>query len=212
MSKPGKPGSFSRASSTRGSFDGSRPALSRNQSFSALSNSPTRGSFDGSRNAHSRSPSISALSFSLMNGSFDGSTSVCLSSDQLNVHQLSIDETEMELKLISSARVQRRQHIGPDPQQIQGESIRRSLQINGRAPTIVTDSIVIGSRDDVQNCALLQDLGITHVLNVAIQLPNYHPSSFIYHKVDLKGIFHTYIDRLYHLLNCFSLLYLYYPS
>ena len=52
-------------------------------------------------------------------------------------------------------------------------------------PTLITDNIVLGGRDDSQNSDLLFDFGISHVLNVAQQLPNMFTCHFQYEKLDL---------------------------
>jgi hypothetical protein len=58
-----------------------------------------------------------------------------------------------------------------------------------KGPTLISDTIVIGARDDVADGRLLQKLGVTHVLNCAVQLPNPHDGSkkhrFVYLKLPL---------------------------
>lgn len=59
----------------------------------------------------------------------------------------------------------------------------------GSGPTLVTNNIVIGGRDDAANGELLYKLGVTHILNCARQLPNNHEFSkkhkFAYLKIPL---------------------------
>jgi hypothetical protein len=55
--------------------------------------------------------------------------------------------------------------------------------------TIITNHIVVGNRRDAADSAGMKRLGITHVLNVAQQLPNSYPQSFVYHKIDLIGMY-----------------------
>jgi len=58
-----------------------------------------------------------------------------------------------------------------------------------KGPTLISDTIVIGARDDAADGRLLQKLGVTHVLNCAVQLPNPHDGSkkhrFVYLKLPL---------------------------
>ena len=54
-----------------------------------------------------------------------------------------------------------------------------------RKHTIVTQHIVLGCREDAMDVKRMQAIGVTHVLNTCIQLPNYHPDAFIYHKIPL---------------------------
>jgi protein-tyrosine phosphatase len=49
----------------------------------------------------------------------------------------------------------------------------------------ITDNIYLGSKKDAGDIALLKKHGISHILNVAAQLPNYFPAHFICLKVPL---------------------------
>lgn len=49
----------------------------------------------------------------------------------------------------------------------------------------ITKHILIGNRECAQDSALLQSVGVTHVLNICHQLPNYYPQKFIYMKIDV---------------------------
>lgn len=51
----------------------------------------------------------------------------------------------------------------------------------------ITKHILIGNRECAQDSALLQSVGVTHVLNICHQLPNYYPQKFIYMKIDVAG-------------------------
>lgn len=53
--------------------------------------------------------------------------------------------------------------------------------------SIVTNNIVLGSKRDAANKILMEKLGITHILNMAQQVPNHHPNDFIYHKISILG-------------------------
>ncbi len=59
----------------------------------------------------------------------------------------------------------------------------------GSGPTLVTNHIALGGRDDAANGDLLFKMGITHILNCARQLPNPHEFSkkhkFVYLKIPL---------------------------
>lgn len=49
---------------------------------------------------------------------------------------------------------------------------------------------MIGSKRDAANLDRLKELGVTHVLNVAKQVPNSYPNDFVYLKLDLVGMIH----------------------
>ncbi len=97
-------------------------------------------------------------------------------------------EVDIETKIVLSRKQAIKKHHGKSI-----ESIKRNMYSNfttstsaERGPTIVTNNIVIGGRDDVTNIELLKSLGITHILNVAHQLPQYHPENeFMYMKVPM---------------------------
>lgn len=97
-------------------------------------------------------------------------------------------EVDIETKIIQSRKMAMKKHYGKSI-----ESIKRNMYSNfntstsaERGPTIITNNIVIGGRDDVTNIELMKSLGITHILNVAHQLPQYHPETeFMYMKVPM---------------------------
>ena len=61
-----------------------------------------------------------------------------------------------------------------------------SLPVVFPPQTLVSHHIVLGARDDAANAELLHKMGVTHVLNVASQLPNYHEKSTTLKCVYLK--------------------------
>lgn len=83
---------------------------------------------------------------------------------------------------ISAAR---KKEPGIKPDDIGNRKTLLRLRLTGRGATIVTDNIVLGSRDDSQNMDELEKLGISHILNVAAQLPNTFDGYFEYKKLDL---------------------------
>lgn len=90
----------------------------------------------------------------------------------------------LEAALIMAAKPARERNPGP----VFGSgNIMASLAISGPGPTLVTDYIVLGSKEDAADATLLQSLGVTHVLNVATDLPNYHESTnkFVYEKLHI---------------------------
>ena len=54
-----------------------------------------------------------------------------------------------------------------------------------RGVTFITNNIILGGRDDASDLSLMNELGVTHILNVAQQLPNYHEPNFCYLKIPL---------------------------
>lgn len=52
-------------------------------------------------------------------------------------------------------------------------------------PSLVMPCVYIGDREDSRDRRRLMQLGVTHILNVASQLPNVHPADFIYRKLNM---------------------------
>jgi hypothetical protein len=61
-------------------------------------------------------------------------------------------------------------------------ALRRVKDLLGVAssPQFITDTLVLGSREDAQSSADLIACGVSHIINATQQLPNYHPDHFIY--------------------------------
>jgi protein-tyrosine phosphatase len=69
----------------------------------------------------------------------------------------------------------------------------------------VLGGLYLGGREDARDLKLLKQHGVTHVLNCAVELPNYHPGEFAYLRLDMKdpdprfyrllGTARTFIDE-----------------
>jgi len=46
-------------------------------------------------------------------------------------------------------------------------------------------NIYLGGQAEARDYSLLRHLGVTHVLNAAVQLPNYHEKHFVYHNIPI---------------------------
>jgi len=55
--------------------------------------------------------------------------------------------------------------------------------------TLLTDTILLGGRSDAESLDSLKRVGITHILNVALQCSNCFPQSFVYMKIPMLGDF-----------------------
>lgn len=47
--------------------------------------------------------------------------------------------------------------------------------------------ICIGTKENAKDLERLKEMGITHVLNCAKQLPSAHPREFVHEKLDITG-------------------------
>mmetsp|Transcript_12755 Transcript_12755/g.23166 ORF Transcript_12755/g.23166 Transcript_12755/m.23166 type:complete len:357 (+) Transcript_12755:83-1153(+) len=50
---------------------------------------------------------------------------------------------------------------------------------------LLKDKLLLGSEDDAKHKEHLEQMGITHILNVSSDVKNYYPDEFVYHKIDL---------------------------
>ena len=55
---------------------------------------------------------------------------------------------------------------------------------------------MLGSKRDAANKSLMDNMGITHVLNMAQQVPNHHPKDYIYHKINILGMYTQYVTNI----------------
>eukprot|EP00607_Mallomonas_marina_P001460 CAMPEP_0182426186 /NCGR_PEP_ID=MMETSP1167-20130531/12674_1 /TAXON_ID=2988 /ORGANISM="Mallomonas Sp, Strain CCMP3275" /LENGTH=421 /DNA_ID=CAMNT_0024607451 /DNA_START=204 /DNA_END=1469 /DNA_ORIENTATION=+ len=91
----------------------------------------------------------------------------------------------LEKELVKRAQIAMQRNPGPS---FGGSQLMQSISNVDVSATLITDHIVLGAREDAADLVKLQTLGITHVLNVAVELPNFHESShkFIYEKLNFK--------------------------
>ncbi len=65
------------------------------------------------------------------------------------------------------------------------------------SPTLIVPGIYLGDRRDAANINLLQKLCISHVLNCAKQLPNYHKHDFVYCNLDVLDKLNANIEQYF---------------
>ena len=91
-----------------------------------------------------------------------------------------------ETALVASRCLDMQRFPGRTIQSILKQPYSFNSPLSGRGLSVITQHIILGGRDEVSNNSLLKSYGVTHILNVAQQLPNYHSESdFIYSKVPL---------------------------
>ena len=69
---------------------------------------------------------------------------------------------------------------------------------------MISDHILLGGKTDSEGMVTLKDtFGVTHILNMAQQCPNFFPESFIYVKIPILGndIHHSQLTFFYLLLH-----------
>lgn len=67
----------------------------------------------------------------------------------------------------------------------------------------ITNHILLGRREDAQDANALHELGVTHVLNATTQLLNYHPTRFIYKKIEISDSEETDIAQYFKTASAF---------
>ena len=94
---------------------------------------------------------------------------------------------EIEEKIIKERLKQRRQYTGRSIESIRNypHKIGIDITISSGNISFITDNILLGSRNDAGDLPLLTKFGVTHILNVAQQLPIYYPNHFLYLKIPI---------------------------
>jgi len=199
-------GSFSNSGSfrfgaghTAGSPSDSNPAmqaLKRRSSFSGVSSSSLhrRGSF-GNVNSSGVNSSTGSRRGSNDNDN-DNSASENISSSRY--------DAAFESKLIAEAQRAMEKHKGRSISSIKKSpkyGIRNAS--SERGVTVITKNICLGGRDDASDLATLRKLGITHVLNVAAQLPNFQEEDLVCLKIPLHDSEDTDITKVVPLASSF---------
>lgn len=54
-------------------------------------------------------------------------------------------------------------------------------------PSLVTPHICIGGKEDARNLEHLKGMGVTHILNCALQLSSAHPKEFVHKRLEILG-------------------------
>ena len=94
-------------------------------------------------------------------------------------------DEEWEKQLVRGAAKFIRDRPGPEIGKV-SPFLRTLTQDVSAAPSLITDHIVIGGQNDVSNFACLQQLGITHILNVTTTVKNVFPQSFAYFRISME--------------------------
>ncbi len=109
------------------------------------------------------------------------------SSSDLSETRVKSVYNDTEARLIKERRQQRRHYPGRSIESIKSYPHKKSLDmtLSTGNVSIITDNILLGSRNDAGDLPLLLKLGVTHILNVAQQLPIYYPTHFLYLKIPI---------------------------
>ncbi len=93
---------------------------------------------------------------------------------------------EIESKWIKERRQAKSRHPGRSIASIKSNPFKRAIDLTSSGTiSIISDHFLLGSKKDAGNLDLLNKLGVSHVLNVAQQVPNYFPNHFLYLKIPL---------------------------
>lgn len=100
-------------------------------------------------------------------------------------YQLSRKHQAIENKIMKESEATISIKNGPRIETFSSGLPRRKMYVSLSEPSIITHNIVIGSKKDAANEECLRRYGITHILNVAQQIPNFFPELFVYHKISI---------------------------
>jgi protein-tyrosine phosphatase len=161
----------------------SQPQLTRASSTGETAAKSARGG-SGTGTGTDTPPSLSRRSSfsnaaSNPGGSRRPSLSGDVSSSQLGPMQ--------ELKLVQDAQASMKAHPGRSVASVRKKPSYGTRNASSkRGVTILTENICLGGRDDASDLGTLQKLGITHVLNMAAQLPNFQEDRLVCMKIPVK--------------------------
>jgi len=62
--------------------------------------------------------------------------------------------------------------------------------------TPILEGLYLGAQEDARDLHLLRQQRITHVLNCAVEVPNFHPRVFTYHRMDIRDPDPTFYRHL----------------
>ena len=105
-----------------------------------------------------------------------------------------INVEELENKIIYATKAARKKKPGRNIESIKKNPKRFGGEAKSeRGPCLLTKHIVLGGRDDASSLEVLNEMGITHILNMAQQLPCYHEATkkFIYLHIPLQDTVDT---------------------
>jgi len=95
--------------------------------------------------------------------------------------RLSIEEELLRVREAQAAIMR-----NPGPPLGSGASLYKQLSSTVTGPSLISQHILIGNKDDAADIDGLHKLGVTHVLNVATQqTPNFYPKDFVYTNISI---------------------------
>lgn len=62
--------------------------------------------------------------------------------------------------------------------------------------TPILEGLYLGAREDARDLTLLRQQGVTHVLNCALEVPNFHPRDLCYYRMDIRDPDRTFYRHL----------------
>jgi hypothetical protein len=124
-----------------------------------------------------------------------------VTTNDLSQFILTPEHSALERRLIKESTSTMSNNRGPEIQSIISTKPRSRILLDLDAPvcfcaqchltlflqTLITHHIVVGSKREAADSAILHSLGITHILNTAAQLENAFPHLFVSHKISLLG-------------------------
>lgn len=99
---------------------------------------------------------------------------------------MGVEVNEKERAILHASRAARERWQGRDMSSVLKAPTRRGGEaVAERGPTLLVKHIVLGARDDSNDMEVLRRLGVTHILNVAAQLPNCFEDTLVYKNIPL---------------------------
>jgi protein-tyrosine phosphatase len=173
------------ASTPLGSARRSSKDLGRVMSLSGMSNGPGSNADTPSSTPRNQPPSMSRQSST---GSDDaGGNAKSANTNSTNLEEVCLKRASKNIKKMPGRTIA---SIKNNPKYgIMDASSRRGI-------TLITKHIALGGRDDANDLQKLRTHGISHVLNVAAQMPNFFPGEFVYMKIPMQDTDDTDVEEV----------------
>ena len=162
--------------------DRSARPLRRNSSFSGQ----RRGSRQEQSNWEASSNAVAAAAAAATATTTFTDASGSSFSSKANTN-LSLSEEEREKQIVQATMARRQRNKGRSIESVLKTPRRSGGEAEAeRGPSLLTQHIVLGGRDEANNRECLEKLGVSHILNVASSsLPNSFEDSFVYLSIPL---------------------------
>ena len=105
-----------------------------------------------------------------------------------NSFEVSGIDIELQSKVLKESVAARKLYIGIKPEMLKESRMvgKRKHNFGGKVASLVTDNILLGSKDDANNVEFLNKVGCTHILNLTTNIPIENSDLFITKRIGFE--------------------------